>query len=184
MVRVIAGEFRSRKLKTPDTEKTRPTPDRLRESLFSILTPYLEGCVFVDAYAGSGSMGIEALSRGAARVIFIERNKAAADVIRENLTSLGIMGRAKVVQGATVAYLAAQVGQNAETDLVFIDPPYALEDDYLTCLEILAGKEFAIALLQHAAKMTLPETVGALTKTRVVRQGDNSVSFYQHVLPE
>src|SRR5450432_2513413 len=98
-MRVIAGEFRSRKLKSLEGMATRPTPDRLRESLFSILQPRIEGAVFIDAYAGTGAVGIEALSRGASRVIFLERNPAAVKVIDDNLYSLGIGNRGKVVKG-------------------------------------------------------------------------------------
>src|SRR5258707_11359435 len=101
-MRVIAGEFRSRVLKTLPGMEVRPTADRLREALFSILSPRLEGAVFLDAYAGTGSVGIEALSRGAARAVFIEKNQAAMLVLHENLRSLGIGARAEVVSGRTV----------------------------------------------------------------------------------
>ena len=99
-MRVIGGEFRSRKLKTLPGLALRPTPDRLREALFNVLAPRIEGAVFVDAYAGSGAVGIEALSRGAARAIFLEKHFAATRLIRENLRSLGIEDRASVAYGA------------------------------------------------------------------------------------
>ena len=92
-MRVIGGEFRSRKLKTPLGDSIRPTPDRLREALFNILAPRIEGLVFLDAYAGSGSVGIEALSRGARRVIFIEKSRAALRALQDNITTLGIRER-------------------------------------------------------------------------------------------
>ena len=95
-MRVIAGEFRSRILKSVQGWNVRPTPDRMRETLFSILAPVIEGAVFVDAYAGSGSVGIEAISRGASRGIFIEPSKDALEVLRANIASLGIQGRASV----------------------------------------------------------------------------------------
>src|ERR1041384_5857800 len=98
-MRVIAGEFRSRRLKSIPGLATRPTPDRLRETLFDILAPRIEGTVFLDAYAGTGAVGIEALSRGAARVLFIESSRAAAAVIRDNLASLGIGSRSEVFTG-------------------------------------------------------------------------------------
>ena len=110
----------------------RPTPDRLREALFNILAPPIDGAVFADVYAGTGAVGIEALSRGAARAIFIEQNRAACDVIRENLRSLGIEDRAKVMRmGASIALTEVEAG------IVFIDPPYRLENEYARCLEIL-----------------------------------------------
>src|SRR5579864_1702744 len=118
-MRVIAGEFRSRKLKSLPGLETRPTPDRLRETLFDVLAPRIEGSVFVDAYAGTGAVGIEALSRGALRAIFLEKDRQAVDVIRENLTSLGLLDRSKVAQGSVQLLLAANPG-----DIVFLDPPY------------------------------------------------------------
>ncbi len=99
LMRVIAGEFRSRRLKSLPGWDTRPTPDRLRESLFNVLAPRLPDCVFMDIYAGTGAVGIEALSRGARRSIFIEKNRAAVEVIRENLAALGIAGRAEIFTG-------------------------------------------------------------------------------------
>src|SRR6185295_9122389 len=101
-MRVIAGEFRSRVLKTLPGMEVRPTPDRLREALFSILAPRLESAVFLDAYAGTGSVGIEALSRGASRAVFIEKSRGAILVLRENLRSLGIETRAEVAFGKTL----------------------------------------------------------------------------------
>src|SRR5688572_32102930 len=121
-MRVIAGEFRSRRLKTPAGYDVRPTPDRLREALFNVLAPRIEGSVFLDAYAGSGSVGIEALSRGAARAIFIERAREAATVIRENLAELGLSKQAEVLQGRALQYLPHRTA-----DIVFLDPPYPLE---------------------------------------------------------
>src|SRR5271166_2889173 len=95
-MRVIAGEFRSRKLKTLPGLKTRPTPDRLREALFNVLAPRIPETVFLDLYAGTGSVGIEALSRGSRRAIFVEHSRAAAQTIRDNLRALGLEGRAEV----------------------------------------------------------------------------------------
>src|SRR5271163_1612896 len=101
-MRVIGGEFRSRALKTLPGLSTRPTPDRLREALFNILAPRIEGADFIDAYAGTGAVGIEAMSRGARKAIFIEANRAAVDVIRQNLATLGIEKRAEVITSKAV----------------------------------------------------------------------------------
>src|SRR5271167_3850731 len=116
-MRVIGGEFRSRVLKSLPGLDVRPTPDRLRETLFSILAPRLPGLVFADAYAGTGAVGIEALSRGATRAIFIEQNRAAVNVIRENLRSLGLEPRAWVRHVRASAAL-----EDLDADIVFIDP--------------------------------------------------------------
>lgn len=171
-MRVIGGEFRSRLLKTPPGLATRPTPDRLRESLFNILSPRIEGAVFVDAYAGCGAVGIEALSRGAAQAVFIERARAAVGVIRANLASLGVEARSQVIQGSAMLHLAG-----VDADIVFIDPPYELEQEYERSLRAL-GDSRALVVVQHAKRFALPETVGGLVRTRQVRQGDNCLSFY------
>lgn len=174
-MRVIAGEFRSRVLKTLPGMDVRPTPDRLREALFSILAPRLEGAVFLDAYAGTGSVGIEALSRGASRVVFIEKNRAAMLVIRENLRSLGIEDRAEVAFGKT-----AQLVARYKADIVFLDPPYPLEGEYSATLNAL-GETFeqGLVIAQHASRFALAESYGGLVRLRVLQQGDNSLSFYR-----
>jgi 16S rRNA (guanine(966)-N(2))-methyltransferase RsmD len=172
-MRVIAGEFRSRVLHSVPGTDVRPTPDRLRESLFSILMPVLEGCTFVDAYAGSGAVGIEALSRGAARAIFIERSNAALEVLRENLASLKLQARANVIRGKV-----AQVLEAYPAGIVFLDPPYHLPDEYEISLPVAKGK---IVIAQHASRHTLDEQYGDLLRYRIVKQGDNSLSFYRPI---
>ncbi len=106
-MRVIGGEFRSRRIKTLSGLETRPTPDRLRETLFNVLATVIADSIFLDAYAGSGAVGIEALSRGASRAIFVEKNRAAVEVIRENLSTLGLEKRAEVFTGKTLTVLSA-----------------------------------------------------------------------------
>src|SRR5579864_9019628 len=128
-MRVIAGEFRSRRLKTLAGLETRPTPDRLREALFNVLTPVIADAVFLDAYAGTGAVGIEALSRGARRCVFVEKNRAAIGVIRENLAALGLENRAEVYTSK-----APPVLERVSADIVFLDPPYESEKEYETAL--------------------------------------------------
>ena len=173
-MRVIAGEFRSRVLKTLPGMDVRPTPDRLREALFSILAPRLEGTVFLDAYAGTGSVGIEALSRGASRAVFIEKNRAAMLVLRENLRSLKIEGRADVASGSAVKLIGGY-----QADIVFLDPPYPLEGEYASVLNMLGKSPPELAIAQHASRFELAESYGALVRFRVLKQGDNSLSFYR-----
>ena len=169
-MRVIGGEFRSRVLKSLPGLDVRPTPDRLRETLFNILTPRIDGATFADVYAGTGSVGIEALSRGAAKAIFVEESRDACDVIRANLRSLGLEGRARVIQARASGTLGA-----IDAGIVFIDPPYRLETEYTRCLGILARKPPELAIVQHPWRLALPEV---LKCTRVVRQGDNALSFF------
>src|SRR5580658_1546191 len=133
-MRVIGGEFRSRVLKSVPGLDTRPTPDRLREALFSILAPRIEGAVFADLYAGTGAVGIEALSRGASRAIFIEESRAAVRVIHDNLASLQLTSRAQV----RLTRVRAAVPK-LEAAIVFLDPPYGLEKEYGIALELLGS---------------------------------------------
>ena len=173
-MRVIAGEFRSRHLRTLAGLDTRPTPDRLRESLFNIIAPEIEDEVFLDAYAGTGAVGIEALSRGASRAIFIERSRDAVEVIRENLASLGLLKRADVVQGRVLQYL-----KHRKADVIFLDPPYGLEGEYRESLTILGEEPPPLAIVQHASRLELDDEYGSLHRTRVLKQGENSLSFYR-----
>jgi 16S rRNA (guanine966-N2)-methyltransferase len=172
-VRVIGGEFRSRRLKSITGLDTRPTPDRLRETLFDILGSRIEGAVFLDAYAGTGSVGIEALSRGAARAIFIERSKNAARVIRENLASLGIEDRAVLV----TASVASSV-RDYQADIVFLDPPYEQETEYVSALNTLDENPPSIVIVQHSVRFSPAECYGSVHKIRTLKQGDNVLTFY------
>jgi 16S rRNA (guanine966-N2)-methyltransferase len=166
-MRVIGGEFRSRRISSIPGETTRPTPDRLRETLFDILQTRIEGATFLDAYAGTGAVGIEALSRGASHAYFLEKNKAALEAIRGNLASLGAQLRATVVAGPVLKNLAA-----CRADIVFLDPPYALEKEYAAALALLSAAPPSLIVVQHSVRLPMP---GA---SRVVRQGDNALSFF------
>ena len=172
-MRVIGGEFRSRVLKSVAGLDTRPTPDRLREALFNVLAPRIGGSVFADLYAGTGAVGIEALSRGAARAIFVEQSREAVRVIHENLASLGLGGRAIVRQSRALPGLS-----NLAADIVFLDPPYALEKEYGPALEILGKAGVGLIIVQHDRRLKLDEVYGTHTRGRVMKQGDNCLSFY------
>jgi len=172
-MRVIGGEFRSRVLKSVPGLEVRPTPDRLRESLFNILAPSIAGAVFADLYAGSGAVGIEALSRGASRAIFVEHSRAAVHVLRQNLKSLDLEARAQVLHGRVSAFLSG-----IRADIVFLDPPYELAAEYETALTKLGAQPPKLVVVQHSVRLKLGESYGALRQTRVLRQGDNCLSFY------
>lgn len=174
-MRVIAGEFRSRLLKAVPGLEVRPTPDRLRETLFNILAPDVPGCVFLDAYAGSGSVGIEALSRGAKRTVFIEESREAAEIIEENIRTLGLKNRAIILRGAVQKIIDPDVAE-----LLFLDPPYPLEGEYRPVLETLGeSARVRIVVAQHSVRMELAVHYGALERYRQVRQGENALSFYR-----
>jgi 16S rRNA (guanine(966)-N(2))-methyltransferase RsmD len=175
-MRVIAGEFRSRRLKSIPGDATRPTPDRLRETLFDILAARIAGALFLDAYAGTGAVGIEALSRGARHAIFLEKDRVAVETIRENLALLQLERRATVVAGPVLRWLGQLAGPAA--DIVFLDPPYAQEREYPAALEVLSQAPPALTVVQHSVRFALADAYGVLRRTRVVKQGDNALSFF------
>ncbi len=186
-MRVIAGEFRSRSLDAPPGLATRPTSDRLRETLFNVLARRIEGARFLDLYAGSGAVGIEALSRGASHVEFVEKTRPALKVLRENLSRLGIAGCVAVRAEAVSSFLHGIVpvfGPVAGFNLIFLDPPYDLAAEYESALSLLGGKgglwlsEDAIVIAEHRRKQRTEERYGALARTRLLEQGDAALSFY------
>ncbi len=174
-MRVIAGKYRSRRIETIRGLDVRPTPDRLREALFNVLGPQLPGSTFIDAYAGCGSVGIEALSRRAAHVVFIERKRAAAEMIRKNLQSLGVTGGYEIRCAKAATWLARIRG-----DIAFLDPPYPLVHEYDAALQALSGNPAPLVIVQHAVRQELPESFPPYKRRRTLRQGDNSLSFYEH----
>ncbi len=149
-MRVIAGEFRSRILKSIPGDTTRPTPDRLRETLFDILGPRIEGAVFLDAYAGTGAVGIEALSRGARHAIFLEKDRIAVETIHDNLAMLKIERRATLVKGPVLLTL----GRSA-AEFVFLDPPYTVEREYAAALDLLSQAPPELTIVQHSIRKAL-----------------------------
>jgi len=177
-MRVIAGEFRSRRLKSIPGDATRPTPDRLRETLFDILQLRIEGAAFVDAYAGTGAVGIEALSRGARHAYFLERNRAALEAIRENLAALKAEPRATVLAGPVLLTL-----ERCEADIIFLDPPYESEREYTAAMELVGERAPRLAIVQHSVRLPLADAYGTLARTRTVRQGDNALTFYERENP-
>jgi 16S rRNA (guanine(966)-N(2))-methyltransferase RsmD len=187
-MRIIAGEYRSRTLEAPAGLATRPTSDRLRETLFNVLAPRMEGAVFLDLYAGSGAVGMEALSRGAASVDFVERAPAAVAVLRGNLARLGITKGFRVHTGGVGSWLrkfakSSGVGPRTAFDLVFLDPPYEAVEEYAATLGLLGGSvdllaPGALVIAEHRRKERLGERYGELERTRLLEQGDAALSFY------
>jgi 16S rRNA (guanine966-N2)-methyltransferase len=196
-MRVIAGHFRSRPLVAPAGMRTRPTTDRLRETLFNVLAarakPSLEGAVFADLYAGSGAVGIEALSRGAAHCFFVETAVPALHAIRKNLAGLGIgPSQATVVAENVTAILRNwPLWQGRAADIVFLDPPYDDAAAYTRVLNSLGGRSHhalsadALVIAEHAASNTRKnspapgDSYGWLQRTRLLEQSDAALSFYE-----
>jgi 16S rRNA (guanine966-N2)-methyltransferase len=184
MVRVIAGEFKSRKLKTLEGQATRPTSDQLKETLFNLVQSRIAASVFLDCFAGSGSVGIEALSRGAAFVAFVEASPGAVQVIRQNLALLGegASQRWQILSQQAQAGLKSLERTRRKFDIVFLDPPYADADQYprvfeqLQDCELLNGKALVVA--EHSRFLALPSQVMHLERRREVRQGDSVLSLF------
>jgi 16S rRNA (guanine(966)-N(2))-methyltransferase RsmD len=198
-MRVIAGTYRSRQLIAPRGSGTRPTSDRLRETLFNILAPRVAGCRFADLYAGTGAVGIEAISRGAEHVWFAEKAEPALAAIRANLKALQIARGFTVEERETGALLErfAKVAQKAATepvegaragdllDLVYLDPPWEAEAEYANTLHLLGSARGrlmlapnALIIAEHKSKDQLAERYGELVQARTLKQGDAALSFY------
>ena len=184
-MRIISGKYRGRKLKSPPSLKTRPTSDRLRETLFNILTPRIEGARFLDLCAGSGAVGIEALSRGAAHVTFVDRSRKMYALIETNLDLLNVGdGETEVVSREALDFLGRNVKHEAEPfDVIFFDPPYAMDYeevlDYVgeNAAELLA--QDGVVVVEHHKKKDLPKGFTELQCYRVLRQSDSCLTFYK-----
>jgi 16S rRNA (guanine966-N2)-methyltransferase len=185
-MRIIAGKYRSRILKSLKGLALRPTSDRLRETLFNILGPGVVGSRFLDVFAGTGAVGIEALSRSAAHVTFIENHAPAAKLIRQNLDSLQITSGYTILAADALTALQKLAARHTPStppfDFVFVDPPYANHVDYARTLEFLATANFlahdALVIFEHHHKFQLPEQFDRLRRTRVLKQGDATLSFF------
>jgi 16S rRNA (guanine(966)-N(2))-methyltransferase RsmD len=182
-MRVIAGKYKSRRLQAPPGAETRPTSDRLRETLFNVVAPAVPGSVWIDLFAGTGAVGIEALSRGARMAYFIESSRRAAHTIRENLAALQIEEGAEVMEREAVAALRVLEEQGITCDFCFLDPPYRKLGDYEQALGLLAHsrllKPESLVIAEHDKHFDPGEVFGSLRRRRKLRQGDAVLSFYQ-----
>lgn len=185
-MRVIAGIYRSRPLRSMPGLDLRPTADRLRETLFNVLTAgnpsALAGTMWVDLFAGTGAVGIEALSRGAAMVHFVESSAKAVELVQKNLQSLGITKNFEVLRQDAVRAIGAL--KKAKADFVFLDPPYRMNEAYRQTLEALAGssllKPDGTVIAEHDKRFDPGEGFGKLQRLRKLEQGDSALSFYRN----
>ena len=179
-MRIVAGQYRGRTLKSPTWDGLRPTSDRLRETLFNILGPSIGGARVLDGYAGTGAIGIEALSRGAASVTFVERDPRAVKLIAANLAALGAAADAKpvIIRAGLADAIARLDGQ--VFDLIILDPPYAhtAAAEALDSAGALAAPGTRV-VIEHAARHAPPDARAGLRRTRTVTAGDSALSFYE-----
>ena len=189
LLRIIAGKFRGRNLKSPPSLEVRPTSDRLRETLFNVIAPRIAGVRFLDLCAGSGAVGIEAISRGATHATFVDNSRAMCALIKSNLELCRIeRSESDVIQSEALDYLRRFVSKQPDSgkpwDIVFFDPPYA--NDYSPILDFLAAHSSTLLtakgllIVEHHHKTNLPEETGSLVRYRVLKQGDSALSFYEN----
>ncbi len=184
-MRIIAGKYRGRKLKSPPSLQTRPTSDRLRETLFNILAPKIAGARFLDLCAGSGAVGIEALSRGAAQITFVDRSRKMCGLNEANLEAIEVTeGEFEIVCGEASEFLRRRVKKEAAAfDIIFYDPPYATDYEGVLgyvgthAAQLLADE--GLMIVEHHKKKELPDEFGGLKRNRTLKQGDSCLSFYQ-----
>ncbi|MGH9946677.1 MAG: 16S rRNA (guanine(966)-N(2))-methyltransferase RsmD [Pyrinomonadaceae bacterium] len=181
-MRIIAGEYRGRVIKSPTNARTRPTSDRLRETLFNVLAPRIEDARFLDLCAGTGAIGMEALSRGAAHITFVDRSRKACALIEENLDLLGIPEDLTDIHALSAENFVGREHDDG-WDIVFYDPPY--ETDYglvlheFGTLESSLLNDGGIFIAEHHTKNRLPDAKGELRRWRILKQGETSLSFYE-----
>ena len=182
-MRVIAGTLKGRKLDPPDWEGLRPTSDKLRETLFNVLAPRMPGARVLDGYAGTGAVGIEAISRGAAHVTFVEQDARACALIAKNLEKCRISNGYAIIQSSVLQAIDTlgkldELHREPVFDVILLDPPYA--SDFHEALPHVGDivKPDGLVILEHARKTEPPLAPGRLTRVRDVKSGDSVLSFY------
>lgn len=182
-MRIIAGKYRSRILTGPGKLKMRPTSDQLRETLFNVLGPTVDDSLFIDLFAGTGAVGIEAISRGARHTVFVESHAGAVKLIKHNLDVLHALPAAEVIEADAVRGLERLKSRKLMADFIFLDPPYDHKEDYIRTLEFLDESHLVapqgIVIVEHWCSHELPEMFGRLELTRNLGQGDTTLSFYR-----
>jgi 16S rRNA (guanine(966)-N(2))-methyltransferase RsmD len=176
-MRIIAGELKGRRIESPSWEGLRPTSDRLRETLFNVLAPQLAGARFLDGFAGTGAVGIEALSRGAAHVTFVERNPRALALIESNLRRCGVEERYAIIR---IEFAAFAASAPSPFDIIFLDPPYG-RDGLVSALDAAAPlmTPGTLTVIEHARRDEPPAERGPLRLTRSLPSGDSALGFYR-----
>ena len=174
-MRIIAGLYKGRNLKSPPSLDVRPTSDRLRETLFNVIAPRIEDARFLDLCAGSGAVGIEALSRGASYTTFVDRSRRSCTLIESNLKLCRVPEEQWEIYCSEAYEFLKQT--DSRWDIIYFDPPY--KDDYLRTLELVGSRLNDLLIVEHHHKNKLPESIGMLQRNRILKQGDSALSFFR-----
>lgn len=181
-MRVISGTAKGRTLKSVPGKGTRPTSDKVKEALFSMIGPYFDGGQALDLFAGTGALGIEAISRGVERAVFVDMERASTDIVKANLAACGFTGRAEVYRNDAWRAIRQLQQRGMRFDYVFLDPPYRMEQLDKLMLE-LAERQLlvpeAIIVAEHDASRSLPERIGPLVLFRRSQYGDTAITLYE-----
>src|ERR1051326_8567106 len=175
-MRVIAGKFKGRNLKSPPSLHVRPTSDRLRETLFNVIAARVPDARFLDLCAGSGAVGIEALSRGASYATFVDRSRRSCQLIESNLKLCRVPEEQWEIYCSEVNEFLKLT--DSRWDIIYFDPPY--KDEYVRTLELAGSRVSDLLIAEHHHKTQLPETIGNLHRTRILKQGDSALSFFRY----
>ncbi|MBP5426727.1 MAG: 16S rRNA (guanine(966)-N(2))-methyltransferase RsmD [Clostridiales bacterium] len=186
-MRVIAGEAKGHKLVTLKGDTTRPTMDKVKGAIFNMIAPYMYDASVLDLFAGSGALGIEALSRGAKNAVFVDKSRSSVDIIKKNLNHTKLIDKATILNGDVVEIVSRAELGNPHFDIIFMDPPYnkKFAQKVLIFLEsngIL--KDSGIIIVEHSKDDELPMQIGRLRMTRSKQYGITIISFYQYIKEE
>ncbi len=185
MLRIIGGQFRGRKIKQPELDSVRPTKDRIRQAVFNVIAAAVPGTSVLDVFAGSGAYGLEALSRGAEKAVFVEKNPLCIRIINDNVAALGVAGFSEVVTADAFKYLEDVCEAKYRFDLVFADPPYNTDMAKNFLLKVNQYdilNPSGILVIEHGVPEALPDAEGFFTLLKRKTYADISVSFYQKML--
>ena len=182
-MRIISGKNRGQRIQTLKGAQLRPTSDQMRETLFDVLGPSVRGSVFLDAYAGSGAVGLEALSRGAKEVVFVEYHRAASDLIRRNLAALKMEDGFYLMNTKVLTAIERLDGEGSRFDFIFLDPPYSEAREYHQVLRQLGRSRLltpkSLVIAEHSRHYFLENDYNRLVRTRTIRHGDAQLTFYR-----
>jgi 16S rRNA (guanine(966)-N(2))-methyltransferase RsmD len=179
-VRVIAGSLKGRRLKAPTWEGLRPTSDKLRETLFNVLAARVRGARVLDGYAGTGALGIEALSRGAASVTFVDRDTRAEALVADNLAHCGVAGGYAIIRASVERAIDdLRAATRDPFDLILLDPPYDARPDAVLAASADLLAPGGLVVLEHARRSGAPDAAGRLRRVREIASGDSALSLYE-----